>query len=373
MKSAHLATRLRTGFVLVALAGTLAACGQNQESADQQSAVQPAVTDRGLAYVSNQESGVSVIDLNTMETVRTIDTKAGTPRGIGITADGKTLITANKEQGNISIIDTATGEVENFVDIGKNPEFVRIDGDLAFVSFEPSSEGGPPPQPGEVVEHDDDDDDDDEPARIAIVNIKDGKKLQEIVGGMETEGIEFSPDRSKLIITNEKDNSITVHDIASGDLVKTVSTEDIGQRPRGIKVSPDGSIYVATLEFGNSFMVMDKDFNVIRTVETGEGPYGVAFDRAGDRIYVAASKSKTLEVYDAKSYDKLKEVTTGDRCWHFTFTPDDKQILMACGRSNEVLVIDADNLEVSKRITDKELPWGVITYPKSAGSLDAPV
>ncbi|MEY3410773.1 MAG: hypothetical protein RL593_349, partial [Pseudomonadota bacterium] len=28
--------------------------------------------------------------------------------------------------------------------------------------------------------------------------------------------------------------------------------------------------------------------------------------------------------------------------------------------------------EKTKDITDKEMPWGVITYPKSMGSLDKP-
>jgi YVTN family beta-propeller protein len=107
-------------------------------------------------------------------------------------------------------------------------------------------------------------------------------------------------------------------------------------------------------------------------VATAEGPYGISFDRAGKHIYVADSKAKLLEVFDAKTYEKIKEVSTGNRCWHFTFTPDDKQILLACGKSDEVLVIDTDKLEVTKHISDKKLPWGIVTYPKSMGSLDAP-
>lgn len=118
--------------------------------------------------------------------------------------------------------------------------------------------------------------------------------------------------------------------------------------------------------------MLDSKFNPVRTVKTGKTPYGIAFDRAGKRIFVAASKDKLLQVFDAKTFDKIKEIATGDRCWHFSFTPDDTQLLLACGRSNEVLVIDANKLEVTKRIGDKSMPWGVVTYPKSAGSLDAP-
>jgi hypothetical protein len=68
----------------------------------------------------------------------------------------------------------------------------------------------------------------------------------------------------------------------------------------------------------------------------------------------------------------VKDISTGKRCWHFSFTPDDKNILLACGKSSELVVVDTDKLEVSKRIEDKQLPWGIVTYPKSMGSLDKP-
>lgn len=368
MKSTHLATRIRNGVLLVALAGAVAACGEKAEVETTASATD----NRGIAYVSNQNGGVTVIDLNTMETTGSIDPKGNGVRGIGITADGKLLVTANKDEGNVSIISTATGELVQHVEIGKNPEFVRVVGNTAYISFEPSSKGGPPPKPGEEVIEEEDDDEIEEPARIAVVDLLQGKKLREIEGGPETEGIEFSNDGSKLIITNEADNTITVHNLETGELLKTIATHEHGDRPRGIKSAPDGSAYVSTLEFGNNFLVLDSEFNVVRTVATGVAPYGIAYNRAGDLIYVAAGKAKTLEVYNAKTYEKVNEVTTGDRCWHFTFTPDDKDILLTCGRSHEVIVFDAATLEEKKRIADKELPWGIVTYPKAVGSLDAP-
>jgi DNA-binding beta-propeller fold protein YncE len=118
--------------------------------------------------------------------------------------------------------------------------------------------------------------------------------------------------------------------------------------------------------------VLDKNFKVMRTVETGQSPYGISFDRNGDRIYVASSKEKAMQVYDAKTFEKIKDIPTGNRCWHFSFTPDDKEILLACGKSDAVMVIDVEKLEKTKAIADKEMPWGVITYPKSMGSLDKP-
>ncbi len=330
--------------------------------------------DRGIAYVSNQDGGVSVIDLNTLTTTTSIDVKGDGPRGLAVTEDGKFLIIAVRETGGVSVIDTATNEVVKQIPVGKNPEFVRVKGNFAFVSYEPSSEGGPPPAAGSEAAKaaEKENDDNDEPARIGIIDLKLGKKVREIIGGPETEGIEFSKDGKQLIITNEADNTVTVHNLKTGKLIKTIKTHEYGDRPRGVKVSPDGKTYVVTLEFGNKFMVMDKNFKVLRTVDTGATPYGIAYDRKGERIFVATNKAKALEVYDAKSFAKIKDVPTGNRCWHFSFTPDDKEVLLACGKSNAIFVIDAEKLEVTKQIEDKKLPWGIVTYPKSVGSLDKP-
>ncbi|MDO9205927.1 MAG: cytochrome D1 domain-containing protein [Methylotenera sp.] len=332
--------------------------------------------DRGKAYVSNQDGGVSVIDLNTLKSTGTIDVKAEGPRGLAVSDDGKLLVVATRENGSVSIIDTATGEVLNQIKVGQNPEFVRIRGNFAFVSYEPSAKGGPPPTPGSaeaLAAAKEDDDDDKEPARIGIIDLKLGKKIREITGGPETEGIEFSKDGKQLVITNEADNTVTVHNIKTGKLLKTIKTHQYGDRPRGIKVSPDGKTYLATLEYGNKFMVMNKNFKVLRTVDTGATPYGIAYDRKGERIFVAANKAKTLEVYNAKTYEKIKDIPTGNRCWHFTFTPDDKEILLACGKSDAIFVIDSEKLEVTQQIENKKLPWGVVTYPKSMGSLDTAI
>lgn len=377
MDNHHFATKLRAASLvaIMASAGLLAACSKDAESPKTETtpAAEPsALKNDQVAYVTNQDGGVTVIDLASMETIGDIDVQAEGPRGIGVTNDGKLLITANKDNGNISVVDTATGKLVQHIEVGKNPEFVRIKDDFAFISFEPSSKGGPPPKPGEAVKEDDDDDEADEPARIAVVDLKAGKKVREIVGGPETEGIEFSKDNKHLIITNEADNTITVHDLQSGELQHTIATKEFGLRPRGIKASPDGSFYVATLEYGNSFLILDSEFKPVKTVKTGESPYGISFDRDGKRIFVAANKAKTMEVFDAKSFEKIKEIPTGNRCWHFTFTPDDKHILLACGKSDEVLVIDSEKLEVTKHIGDKKMPWGLVTYPKSMGSLDQP-
>ena len=327
-----------------------------------------------LAYVTNQKGNITVLDLESLEVVGEIDVEGKGPRGVGITPDGKTIVVANVDGGDISLIDRESGAIKKHIQIGENPEFVRVIGNRAYISFEPASLGGPPPKPGSEEAkrlEEQREEDDEEPAKIAVVDLEAGIVVKEITGGMETEGIELSPDQSKLIITNEADENITVHDVETGALLKTISTIEYGHRPRGIKASPDGGMYIGSIEYGNHLVIMNKDFEVINSVETGEVPYGISFSRDGSKLYVALAKGKALQVFDTNTWEELGRGVTGKRCWHFTFTPHDTKILVACGRSDEVVVLDAEDLTVLKRITGLAMPWGIIAYPKSVGSLDS--
>ena len=153
--------KTRLSLVLLALIAELSACTKekseeaktssdsatNNQAADTTTPTN-SVTASGFAYVTSQDAGVSVIDLATMKVIKQFDVKAESPRGIGITDDGKKLIVATRGNDSISVIDTATGEVLQQILIGKNPEFVRVRGNFAFISSEPSSKVGPPPKPG---------------------------------------------------------------------------------------------------------------------------------------------------------------------------------------------------------------------------------
>lgn len=318
-----------------------------------------------IAYVTSETAGVGVIDLANLSLARTIDLGKDGPRGLSLNEDGTRLYVANKSTGDLSEIDTASGKIVQRVKIGKNPEFVRVQGGYAYVTYEPGESGGPP-TPGQPEK---DDDANSPPAEIAIIALKTMKVTHSVKSGHETEGVEFSQDGKLMLVTNEGDDTVSVYRAGTGKPVRTVKLQQ-GARPRGIKMSPDGKQYVVTLENANKFIVLDgKDLKVIKTVDTKMGPYGVSFDPAGKRLLVAASRDKTLQVFDAATYEHISDVPVGQRCWHFSFTPDGSRLLLACGRSNAVYVLDASNFQTIKQIGDLPLAWGIVTYPPGAGSI----
>ena len=68
-----------------------------------------------LAYVTNQKGNITVLDLESLEVVGEIDVEGKGPRGVGITPDGKTIVVANVDGGDISLIDRESGAIKKHI------------------------------------------------------------------------------------------------------------------------------------------------------------------------------------------------------------------------------------------------------------------
>ena len=323
-----------------------------------------------IAFVSFSKGFVSIYQLDDMSKIADIEVGDGA-RGMGISDDGKTLAVAVKSAGELLLIDVDSRKIIKRIAVGKNPEFVRVLNDKAFVAYEPSNQmAAPGADSSHQKKKNKEDDDDATPARVSVVDLKTGKKTADIEAGMETEGIEFSADGHLLLVTNESDENVSIHDIASGKLVKKVDTKKHGLRPRGIKRSPDGNTFAVTLELSDKLLILNKSFEVQDVITTGNVPYGVTFNAAGTEIYVALAKAKAVQVFDAKSYAVKRTINVGERCWHFTLSPDESKLIAACGRSNNLVVTDTQTGKILQDIASPGTPWGIITFPHSTGSLD---
>jgi len=330
-------------------------------------------TPNNVAYVTEEDGGISVIDLSNLKVIKRVHPKNVAPRGLGLTFDGRHLATANKDTADMTVFDTRGLRLNlvRQIPVGDNPEFIKMfpNGRWLFTSFEPGSSGGPPP---EAAVGEEQEDENEKPSQIVSFNLQDWSRGTVFTAGKETEGLEFSADGTLLIVANEAQDNIGVFNTGTGQLVKNVDLSMYGKRPRGVKRSPQGNSYAVSMEGSGTLLLMDQDFNVGKTTMTAAKPYGLAFDRSGKRIFVAAAAARKLQVYSADSLRLLAEAPIGQRCWHFTFTPDDSKVLLACGRSNNIYALDANSLKQISVIGGFQTPWGILTCPRSYGSLGLP-
>ena len=324
-----------------------------------------------VAYVSEEDGGITVIDLGTLKVLRRVQPSEIAPEDSLCRMTENTSSHQTRTQAMSAVFSTPRLRLVTRMHIGANPEFIKINpaGDRLFATFEPGSQGGPPSIEKAAVSGNEKDE---PPSQIASFHVGDWALGPVSAAGQETEGLEFSRDGKLMLVANESQDSIGVFDAATGGHVRDVNLKPYGIRPRGVKVSPQGNGYAVTMEGSGTLVMMDLNLKVIKSVPTAAKPYGLAFDRAGKRIFVSAALSGKLQVFSADSLQLLAEVSTGKRCWHFTFTPDDSRILLACGRSNNIVAIDANSYKQIGTIEGFKLPWGIVTYPRSYGSLELP-
>ena len=320
-----------------------------------------------VAYVSEEGGRISVIDLNSLQIVKTVQPNDVEPRGISLARDGRYLVTANKSTSDITVFDTRDLHLVQRIHVGGNPEFIKIhpNGKWFFVSCEPVSASVSPDQiegreQNATV------------SQIVTLSTKNWSLGRTFIAGSETEGIEFSEDGKSLFVANEAQNTLSIFNIATGQRTREVDLAGYGSRPRGVKRSPQGNEYAVTMEVSATLLLLDRNLNVTRSAKTGAMPDGVSFDQQGRRVVVAAARAQKIQFYSKDSLELLGEAPVGQRCWHFTFTADDSKILVACGRSNSVDVIDTTTYRPIRTLTGFRMPWGIVTYPRAYGSLDLP-
>jgi YVTN family beta-propeller protein len=218
--------------------------------------------------------------------------------GLGVTADGKTIVVANYENDSISLVNTATGAKTAELDLrpGKNdplqagvpggefPYWIAVKGnDIAYVSSVRDRE-------------------------IVVVNLQ--GTSPSIIGRILVSGnpnrLVLDKAQTKLYVALDNSDAVAVIDTRLNrviDAVKTAAPEGLlqsvtpGASPNSLAFSPDGRTLYVTNGGTNSVAVLSISPEgyprVIGLIPTGWYPSSVSVSADGKTLYVANSKSNT--------------------------------------------------------------------------------
>jgi YVTN family beta-propeller protein len=157
--------------------------------------------DGSKAYVANKDDRpfVSVVDLKTRKLIARVAMPNGT-QGIAASPDGSRVLAMDFSEPKIHVIDTARDEVVAIVDVTDNsigPFRARYSPDGRTLI---------------TVNHID-----------SVANVFDGRDLakpQKVVAvGRQPFGIAYAPDGTTVLISNHGDGSISVLDLAKGEVI----------------------------------------------------------------------------------------------------------------------------------------------------------
>jgi len=167
------------------------------------------------------------------------------------------------------------------------------------------------------------------------------KKIPVPTGGLD--GIMYDDFSDRIILTNHSRpaGTLVAIDPKSGAIVATVQLEDTG--PEGAASDGKGKIFVNN-EGTSTMQVIDEA--TMKAVASWplapcDGPTGIAYDRATDRIFSGCGKSSV--VVDARTGKVVATIANGDGVDALGWDPAQKLIYIPAGRDSNVTVVREDS------------------------------
>ena len=226
------------------------------------------------------------------------------PAGLAVSADGSRLYVCGNLSNRLIEIDPVTGAVLRSFDVGVAPFDVVLVGGKAFVS----NWGGRRPGPGDLsgpagkgtrVRVD--------PVRhvasegsVSIVDLGTGA-VRELLAGLHASALAAAPDGRHVVCANAAADTLSVIDVAAGEVVETVWTkrtpaELFGASPTALAFSADGSRLYVCNAAQNAVAVMawdpdeKGDTRLLGLIPVGWYPGAVVHDSRRGQLAVANVK-----------------------------------------------------------------------------------
>ncbi len=178
---------------------------------------------------------------------------------------------------------------------------------------------------------------------VTMFDLKTLAVIKQIKVGPGLDGIMYDEPDDKIILTNHSRpiGTLTAIDPSSGDIVATVELEDTA--PEGAAADGKGHIFVNN-EGKNTIQVIDvKTWKATASwpLAPCEGPTGIAYDKASNRIFSGCSK--TSVVVDPTNGKVVASITNGTRVDALGWDAEKKLIYIPNGGEGNVTVVHQDS------------------------------
>jgi len=180
---------------------------------------------------------------------------------------------------------------------------------------------------------------------VTMFDLKTLAVIKQIKVGPGLDGIMFDEPDDKIILTNHSRpiGTLTALDPVTGDIIASVNLEDTA--PEGAAADGKGHIFVNN-EGTNTIQVIDvKTWKATASwpLAPCEGPTGIAYDPATNRIFSGCNK--TSVVVDAGTGKVVASIANGTRVDALGWDPSRKLIFIPNGGEGNVTVVHQDSAD----------------------------
>ena len=150
--------------------------------------------------------------------------------------------------------------------------------------------------------------------------------------------------REYAYITNGKSNTVSVIDLRTFELAKTIA---VGMEPTGIAANRKKNEVYAVNSGSNNISVIDAEKNaVVATIGVQGRPYFIDVSVDGKRAYVANTASANVSVIDLEKRTVLGNVRVGMAPGLARVSPDGATVVVSNRGDNTVSLLDTKLLRV---------------------------
>lgn len=147
----------------------------------------------------------------------------------------------------------------------------------------------------------------------------------------------------RIFVSNERDNTVTVLDGTSMEVLKTIETS---ARPRGIITSHDGKLIYVCAGDDNRLDAIDVEtLQIVQQLDSGPDPELLDVDHAGNRIYIANEDDAMVTVME-RDGTIITEIGVGIEPEGMAVSPDDSIVVTTSESTGMAHFIDTEKLEL---------------------------
>ena len=385
--------------VFMSLSLIVAGCGNKQPStgtedkdAGQNTTTEERTTSTGSYYFTANEGGsISKIDQATNEVVDTIKAE-GAVHNVQVSPDGKIL-------GATLVPGMGHGEEATSESSAHTDSHAAMTDDHAAMAANQGND-----QNMNMDEQSNADGHSMDMRGFALFyNTQTNELINKVQVGNHPAHIVFTSDGKYALVTNNEDHNVSVIDMNTFAVTKTVETgkgphgfrisaddkfayianmgEDtvsvislesfkeekkiqVGETPVTTGVTGDGKTLVVTLNSENSLAIVDLATNAVTKVEVGAGPAQVFIQPDGKFAFVAnqgtaENPSTSVTKVDVESKTAVATIETGKGSHGVVVSPDSKFVYVTNMFDNTVSMIDNDQNKVIQTVEVGETPNGI--------------
>ena len=193
---------------------------------------------------------------------------------------------------------------------------------------------------------------------ISVIDRGSHQVIDTITVGDSPRGMALSENGNYLYVANYFSNTISVIDTISSRLVDTIAL-NIGIGPTELIIPSKTYTLYVTAKDSNAVIVIDiLTKNIIKKIDVGQGPIGLASDPNGQYVYVANSYSNNISVIDTRDNELINTIGAGGEPRYLCIYQ--KYIVVSNSQSNNVNFIDRYSSRIMSTVFVHSQPGNLI-------------